>query len=293
VETLAFYSYKGGVGRSLLLANAARFLVLLGKRVVALDLDFEAPDLHYKLSRAATHESGPKRMGGAVPYLLATAEGATTPPALKDHMFGVPVPAGSGGWLKLMPAGPAPERSYWTALKQLGEQVRFDDPSGQGLMALLDLHARIEEELEPDYLLIDARTGVTELGGLATTVLADTVVCMFVPKQESLDGTLMVVEALKAAPRLKGQRPVRVVPVLARTTSQLPGEGPFAAGVARLLDLGEGQDDAREHQLIPFVLPQDDMNGAADRVAEGSPLHSSYLELFQRLFRPPAKQSGR
>ena len=43
METIAFYSYKGGVGRSLLVANAARFLGMLGKRVVALDLDFEAP----------------------------------------------------------------------------------------------------------------------------------------------------------------------------------------------------------------------------------------------------------
>ena len=50
METVAFYSYKGGVGRSMLLANAARFLaalgkgvVALGKGVVALDFDFEAP----------------------------------------------------------------------------------------------------------------------------------------------------------------------------------------------------------------------------------------------------------
>jgi MinD-like ATPase involved in chromosome partitioning or flagellar assembly len=42
VETVAFYSYKGGVGRSQLLAHAARFLAGLGKGVVALDFDFEA-----------------------------------------------------------------------------------------------------------------------------------------------------------------------------------------------------------------------------------------------------------
>ena len=57
------------------------------------------------------------------------------------------------------------------------------DLSGRGFMAMLDLQARIEDELKPDYLLIDSRTGVTELGGLATTVLADTVVCMLVPNQ--------------------------------------------------------------------------------------------------------------
>jgi hypothetical protein len=302
VETLAFYSYKGGVGRSLLLANTARFLASLGRGVVALDLDFEAPGLHYKLGRAASRDSGLERMGGAVPYLLATAQGATSPPPLEEHMLDVPVPPAPGGWLRLMPAGPAPDRRYWTALKQLGEQVRFDDPSGQGLMALLDLHARIQEELKPDYLLIDARTGVTELGGLATTILADTLVCMFVANQESLDGTLTVAEAVRAAPRLKKQPPVRIVSVLARATSKLPTEGPFAAGVGRLLELGEGCEPAvkkeKTEKQKPFVLPHDEIHGAADRVIGGertassfSRLYKSYLELFRELFPSSAQHA--
>jgi Mrp family chromosome partitioning ATPase len=76
VETVAFYSYKGGVGRSLLLANAAQFLATLGKRVVALDFDFEAPGLHYKFSGIARDRIS----GGVVPYLLATATGAARLP---------------------------------------------------------------------------------------------------------------------------------------------------------------------------------------------------------------------
>jgi hypothetical protein len=289
VETLAFYSYKGGAGRSQLLANAARFLVSVGKNVAALDLDLEAPGLHYKLGRGG-RGGGPDGMGGAVPYLVATAKGTSSPPPLEEHMAEIPVPPDSGGWLRLMPAGPAPDRTYWTALKELGERVRLADPSGEGLMPLLDLHARIEEEVKPDYLLIDARTGVTDLGGLATTILADTVVCMFVTSQESLDGTLTVVEALKAAPRLKGQRPIRVVPVLARTTSEPPDEGSFAAGVDRLLALGEGRELGGKKGSRLFVLPHDDFHGTGDRFGGEKttnsifPLDESYLELFQKLF---------
>lgn len=250
METLAFYSYKGGVGRSLFLANAARYLASIGKSVVALDLDFEAPGLHYKLRRAASPEGGPETRGGAVPYLLATAQGSTSPPPLQEHMIDVPVLPGSGGWLRLMPAGPAPDRAYWAALKYLGEQVRFDDPSGQGLLPLLDLHARIQEELKPDYLLIDSRSGVTELGSLATTVLADTVVCLFMADQESLDGTLLVAEAVRTAPRLKGQRRVRIVPVLSRMAPMPPAGGSFAPGVEQLLEL------AGERKLL--VLSDDE-----------------------------------
>jgi hypothetical protein len=161
VETVAFYSYKGGVGRSLLLAKAARYLAWLGRGVVALDFDFEAPGLHYKFTPDQTLLPA----GGAVPYLIATAEGTASPPPMGEHMIGVPDLRRPGGWLLLMPAGPAPHQSYWVALKKLGDRLPLTDLSGRGFMALLDLQARIADELKPDYLLIDARTGVTALGG--------------------------------------------------------------------------------------------------------------------------------
>lgn len=135
-----------------------------------------------------------------------------------------------------MPAGPAPHRAYWEALKQLGEEVRFSDPSGRGMMTLLDLHARIEQELKPSYLLIDSRTGVTELGGLATTLLADTVVCMFVAHRESLDGTIAIIDAIKAAPRLKSRGPIRVVPLLSRESDHDSTETRSVTDVERLLE---------------------------------------------------------
>ncbi|MGA2145282.1 MAG: hypothetical protein ABSH49_09990 [Bryobacteraceae bacterium] len=291
METVAFYSYKGGVGRSLLLANAARFLATLGKGVVALDFDFEAPGLHYKLGAPQHSDLASAFNGGAVPYLNATAGGTTAPPPLAAHMLGLPVPPGGDGWLRLMPAGPAPRQEYWAAFKELGERLRLGDPSGRGFMALLDLQARIADELKPDYLLIDARTGVTELGGLATTILADTVVCMFAANQESLDGTLVVVEALKAAPRLANQKPIRVVPALSRTTAKPPDEERFAKGVKRLLDLGEGKKGQGDTGSAPFALPHDDAFGASERVVGGerkasafSPLYKAYLQLFQTLF---------
>ena len=40
-----FYSFKGGVGRSMALANAAVELASRGRRVLAVDFDLEAPGL--------------------------------------------------------------------------------------------------------------------------------------------------------------------------------------------------------------------------------------------------------
>jgi CobQ/CobB/MinD/ParA nucleotide binding domain len=241
VQTVAFYSYKGGVGRTSLLSLAARWLAEGGKKVVAVDFDWEAPGLHYKLPREVNKEGDSP--GGAVPYLLATARGAQHAPPLEEHSYEVTLgDPPQAGWLKVIPAGPAPQKDYWTALKRLQDELPFTEGSGRGLLALLDFQARIEEDLQPDYLLIDARTGVTELGSLATTLLADTVVCLTLGNRESLEGTLVIVEAIAKAPRLGGNSQVRLVPVICR----LPGPRPAGAYfdpelVARLEDISELQ----------------------------------------------------
>ncbi|HEY7514040.1 MAG TPA: hypothetical protein VIC87_06160, partial [Vicinamibacteria bacterium] len=149
MKTFTFYSYKGGTGRSLLLANAARYLALLGHRVVALDFDFEAPGLHFKLNISPPG----KRTGDAIPgagavdYLLVAARGDAPPKNLTEYVVSVPLPKGVKGSLQLMPAGPAPTGEYWRALTALLRQDLFTDPEGTGIAACLELKARIEEEL--------------------------------------------------------------------------------------------------------------------------------------------------
>jgi hypothetical protein len=43
---VTFYSYKGGVGRTMALANVATLLAQRGQRVLVVDFDLEAPGLH-------------------------------------------------------------------------------------------------------------------------------------------------------------------------------------------------------------------------------------------------------
>ena len=264
METVAFYSYKGGVGRSMLLAHAARYLAARGKCVVALDFDFEAPGLHYKFG--VNRGSGSAAFnGGVVPYLIAAAQAGASPPQLADHI--VVLPAEQGAEISLMPAGPAPGKTYWAALKKLGDTLHFAGPGGQGLMALLDLQARIADEIKPDYLLIDARTGVTELGSLATTLLADTVVCMFTQNRESLDGMKEVVRAINNSSRLVGQKPIRVAWVLSRDPAPQVGEV-FLEQV-----LGSRV----------FLLPHDYVP-VSEQLDPSTRLYRAYLEIFGALF---------
>lgn len=213
METIAFYSYKGGVGRTLLVANAAQFLAMSGRRVVALDLDLEAPSLHQKLGTPeVVKRSNAGTLRGAVDELLASLRGSADSQTtdLREVAIGVDLPLGTRGSLSILPAGSAPSHAYWAALEQLGECLRKEPHEGGLLEAVLELQLRIQQAFDPDVLLVDSRTGITELGGLATSILADRVVCMTTTAPDSLDGTRVVAEALRAAPRLSSQKPLQL-----------------------------------------------------------------------------------
>src|SRR5215471_2622045 len=48
---VTFYSYKGGVGRTFILANVATLLARWGFRVLCIDWDLEAPGLAHYFSK--------------------------------------------------------------------------------------------------------------------------------------------------------------------------------------------------------------------------------------------------
>ena len=56
----------------------------------------------------------------------------------------------------------------------------------QGVQIFLELKSRISDELKPDFLLVDSRTGITEMGGVATTLLPDKVICLVLPTLENI-----------------------------------------------------------------------------------------------------------
>ena len=289
METFTFYSYKGGVGRSLLVANAARFLASLGKTVVAIDFDLEAPGLHYKMriaeTGARTGDVLPER--GVVDYLLAVAAGETSTTPLSNYIASVPVPRGTTGKLYLMPAGAAPSGRYWKALASLTRRDFFADPDGTGIAACLELKARIEGELKADYILIDSRTGITEMAGLATTLLADKVVCLMIDNQESLAGTRAVMRSFGRAPRLKPQGPIELLPVLSRIPE---GDDDAPKRVLRFLtEPGPGDGEALALDRV-FALRVDPELAKAERLHIGtgearsrSHLHRDYIALLEAM----------
>lgn len=257
METVAFYSYKGGVGRTLLVANTSLFLAMSGRRVVVLDLDLEAPGLHQKLgNRDALSRAESGELNGAVDELLATLENEPQDRSLRQTAIEVDLPSGTSGSLFLIPAGSAPSHAYWAALERLQNALRSNRRNGGLPEAVLELQARIADEFAPEFLLVDSRTGITELGGLATSIMADRVVCLTTTAPESIEGTQVVAEALRAAPRLSSQQPLRIDFLITRVSSG----SSHSPNVSRLMkELGDSV----------AILPHDSAIANEERVLSG------------------------
>jgi MinD-like ATPase involved in chromosome partitioning or flagellar assembly len=214
VQTITFYAYKGGTGRSLTLANAAKYLSRLGQSVLAIDLDLEAPGLHHKLRLGAGPFVAPPSIG-VVDYLSHFIDNSAFPEKLAPYVTDVPKEVERDGPIRLMAAGNILGPDYWRRLAGINWHSFLFGKDKQGLRFFLELKERIKEEFNPNFLLIDARTGITEVGGVATTILPDQVVCFVLNNQENLEGTRAVLRGIERASAARPS-PIHVVPVVSR-----------------------------------------------------------------------------
>lgn len=186
-----FYSYKGGVGRSLALANIAALLVERGHRVVLLDFDLEAPGLDsFKDFEEATDKLG------IVEY-VADFQRTKVAPDIKPYVHEVKkLPAQLRGKLWIMPSG-RKDKAYNHLLSRTRWAELFND--GLGAPFIENWKLSIEQEFQPDYVLIDSRTGLTEVGGVCTTAFPDLVVMLFGLNEQNVQGTATVARHIREA----------------------------------------------------------------------------------------------
>src|ERR1700735_64795 len=200
MKTITFYSYKDGTGRSLSLANAAIYLTTLGFKVVTLDFDLEAPGLHYKFSRREDGSALTVKRG-LVDYINIFLQKGEVDLPFSEFYVDVSVPGVDKQLLYLVPAGLVPSGDYWSKLARINWHELFYSKGAKGVQIFMELKARISDELKPDFLLVDARTGITEMGGIATTLFADKLLCLVLPTPENLQGARAVLRSLKRSRR--------------------------------------------------------------------------------------------
>ncbi|UQA62137.1 KGGVGR-motif variant AAA ATPase [Polyangium aurulentum] len=242
-QVITFYSYKGGVGRSMALANLAAIYAHRGKRVLALDFDFEAPGLHrYFLS--SREEGGTPRHAPAEPrrgvlnYFQTVYEelerqfpegwGFDAPEVLArlPKMLGEFFDAGEYLYEvqvedpNLKRTAPVPvyftpaamfDRTYPELVRKLNWQ-QFYQLYAEVFPALADELAR-----RYDYVLIDSRTGVTDIGSIGTMLLPTKLVLVFSPNEQSLRGALDAgFEAIQGRKAMQERPMLQVFPLLSR-----------------------------------------------------------------------------
>jgi tetratricopeptide (TPR) repeat protein/cellulose biosynthesis protein BcsQ len=200
-----FYSYKGGVGRTQALANVAVLLVRWGYRVLCIDWDLEAPGLHLYFEQGLQG-----RVGDGVVELM-TAHAAGRNPRWDEHLLPVEVPG--PGQLELMPAGRLDD-GYATRMQALDWEQLYAEHD----LAVVIEHLRDELRAVYDFVLVDSRTGITDIGGVCAVQLPDLLVALFTASQQSLNGVLEVVasaaEQRQLLPFERGRVPT--LPVITR-----------------------------------------------------------------------------
>src|ERR1017187_1335890 len=232
-----FYSYKGGVGRSLAVMNVAYTLAGWGRHVLIVDMDLEAPGISGFLQRsnelAEPESAHPKdiltllgeaarvlRNGGAADqmernlpplsnYIRAVAEEKLA--ALRPQL-------GLLGRLDVL--GTDVSRDYNARLAQLALQ---DLPQDRliALSRLLHQYFKAQvfpyrplgiEDFEPpiptpyDYVLVDSRTGITEIGGLCVGPLADRLVVITGLNDQNVSGTLSFLKEAGIPPKTRSEK---------------------------------------------------------------------------------------
>jgi hypothetical protein len=342
-----FYSFKGGVGRSMALANVAEILYRNGLNVLMIDFDLEAPGLErfftgpnfptthvdilrsrgvldlllsYKTLRAVPLQN-PIPVG-APPLPTQVAPGSPTAATLSSvspaagsltsvapvimeplENFIIPIyPAQTAGtgMLSLMPAGRRDEDKYplyanrvrsfdWEDfyLKWNGEQF-FD---------------WLSETLNGTYhvILIDSRTGITEMSGVCTHHLADAVVLFVAANQQNIDGTKRIATSLSSKELIAKARNGRRLPLLLVPSRIESGEGDkldefagtFQAEMAPFIDRGIAfQTNAFVDLKIPYIqyyaymenvaVREPDKPKSADLIAAYNKVTSAMFELVPR-----------
>lgn len=195
---VTFYSFKGGVGRTTALASCAWQLAKRGQRVAVIDLDLEGPGLGALLGAEAPY--------GVVDFLvdhLATDSRSLAGMTSIAQAFGE-----DGAKVTVLPAGRL-DAGYLEKLARLDfiSSIEEKSPLERALEALL--HA-VRRDLDPEYVLIDSRSGLHDLAGLSLHGLAHVDVFFTRASNQSYAGLELALQTLGKRRGPEGLLPVIV-----------------------------------------------------------------------------------
>ncbi|MBE1486965.1 FxSxx-COOH system tetratricopeptide repeat protein [Plantactinospora soyae] len=220
---ITFYSYKGGTGRTMALANIAWLLANNGHRVLTIDWDLESPGLHRYLHPFLVDKEL-RGSHGVIDLVREYAKAATRPAAggsevlhpdevsnlarIQRYASSLEFPFPNDGGIDLVPAGrQGPE--YSTRVSTFNWDDFYDRLGGAVFLDAL----REDLRSHYDYVLIDSRTGLSDTAGICTVLLPDVLVNCFTMSTQSIQGAVSVARSIR---NLRRGQPIRIFPVPTR-----------------------------------------------------------------------------
>src|SRR6266404_5993541 len=213
---ITFYSFKGGVGRSMALANLAVLLAQAGRRVLCVDWDLEAPGLD-RYFRAVPRGKPtqtpnilpPNKRGGLLSILQGFSSANVA--GWRDYVqsrIGI-----DGTKVDLIGSGDD-TADYSNRLASFTWRDFFASQDGSGVIEAL----RVEWKAAYDYVLVDSRTGLTDASGVCTIQMPDLVLMLFAPNEQNTDWSVRIARSIREGRRaLPYDRAfLTIVPVLSR-----------------------------------------------------------------------------
>ena len=206
---VVFYGLKGGMGRSTALAMLAYRLAREGKRVLLIDFDLESPGLSGLLlpqDRVATY--------GLVDWFVEDVVGQGDD-VLSDMVSLSPLSDQTRGSIRVAAAMGQGETAYLSKLAR----AYADTPSPTGPQTFADRMLRITQRLEqqeqPDIVLIDSRAGLHDVAAVAISSLASVALLFATDAQQSWQGYRQLFNHWHQRPEVLRQVRNRIVMVQA------------------------------------------------------------------------------
>jgi MinD-like ATPase involved in chromosome partitioning or flagellar assembly len=222
---VTFYSYKGGTGRSMAVANLAWILATNGKRVLLIDWDLEAPGLHRYL-HPFMDDKELSDSPGLIDYFVdfatearVAAQSANGPDAswheryldLLGYVRSLEWEFEKGS-LDFVPAGKQ-SAAYAVRVNTFDWQEIYTKLGGGVLLESLKRQLRVDY----DYILIDSRTGISDTSGMCTVQMPDDLVVCYTLNRQSVRGAAAVARsAFEQRRKANGEPGLRIWPVAMR-----------------------------------------------------------------------------
>lgn len=209
---VVFYSFKGGLGRSTLLASFAIQRARAGQRVCVIDMDLDSPGAGRLLSADRDGLTAP---WGVVDFLI---EHRLPNLRFDDYWHRCDRVAGEGE-IRVMPSGKLDAQFA----DKLG-RVDLEEAPSAHQSSLWRLLEQTCAELRPDWILLDARTGISEPAGQLLSGIAHLHVLLGTVQAQSWQGLGLVIDRLGGDRVRMGEPQAELVLAQAMVPAGEPGK---------------------------------------------------------------------